>query len=85
MVKPVSETIESNLKNILCSGVHLSRLAIDYVFFFSLSRILEVLRVRSLVTRERKIKMINISFSRVGIEPTTYCVYSHTLVPLLHD
>ena len=32
-----------------------------------------------------KIIILNISFPRVGIEPTTYHGYSHTFVPLCHD
>ena len=32
-----------------------------------------------------EMKMLNISFCRLEIEPTTCRVYNHTLVPLHHD
>ena len=35
--------------------------------------------------KSEEMKILNISFSRVGIELTTYRTYSHTLVPLRHD
>ena len=35
--------------------------------------------------RSEEMKILNITFPRVGIEPTTSRVYSHTLVPLRHD
>ena len=33
----------------------------------------------------KKMKILNITFQRVGIEATTYCVYSRMLVYLRHD
>ena len=35
--------------------------------------------------QSEKNKILNISFPRVGIEPTTYRVNSPTLMPLCHD
>ena len=35
--------------------------------------------------QNEKTKILNISLPRVGIEPTTCHVYSHTLVSLRHD
>ena len=35
--------------------------------------------------QSEEMKILNISFPRVEIEPTISRVYSHTLVPLCHD
>lgn len=35
--------------------------------------------------QSEEMKLLNISFPRVGIESTTRRVYSHTVVPLRHD
>ena len=35
--------------------------------------------------QSEEMKLLNILFPRVGIEPTTRYTYSHTLVQLCHD
>ena len=57
------------------------------------SKYLQVLRVEWRWTQRRalpphqseEMKILNISLPWVGIDPTTYGIYSHTLRPLRHD